>query len=393
MAECPRCGRPLAISIRGPGEIETGPCDCALTESEIRGILERPPDRRTTIEAADDGGLRIPDGGDGLTFPAEHVQAILDGSKRVTVRYKLAADRRPDPGGSLTLLDEDGEQFAHTSVEWTGTMTARTYVRDDWTDHRNYRTVGQLLSELRQHYPDAELAPSSELTVIKFCDVLPIYNYQYDTRSPPDDLRADGGSDPSRPAARIRTARKKLRIALDDVDDHAAAASIRMGLDATHDALDDLGEPAVIDPTDPQSVPRTDGGPLDVSQGLLIELDSEWHHSTSFDGRTHETACGLETSDAPWTIRRPPADPDGERCDQCFPTPVTNGGRDYDAGEAMFPDLSDNPSDSLPDGVSCPEYYKSCSQSWSYCPWCGTGLPTIDDDLATDGDGSGGDDR
>lgn len=66
-------------------------------------------------------------------------------------------------------------------------------------------------------------------------------------------------------------------------------------------------------------------GVLDVSQGLLIQLDGRWHHSVEYDGHVHECACGREASDAPWTIRRPPDDPDGPRCSECFPEPVTDG--------------------------------------------------------------------
>lgn len=67
--------------------------------------------------------------------------------------------------------------------------------------------------------------------------------------------------DPKAATSRLRCARKQLRLALQDVDDHAASASIRMALDATHDALDDLGEPAVLDESNQAHPPITDGGP------------------------------------------------------------------------------------------------------------------------------------
>lgn len=76
--------------------------------------------------------------------------------------------------------------------------------------------------------------------------------------------------------------------------------------------------------TDPRV--RADGGVIDVGRGILIELDGEWHHSVNFDGDGHVTSCGKRSESPPWTTELPPADPDGPRCDDCFPTGEADGG-------------------------------------------------------------------
>ena len=43
----------------------------------------------------------------------------------------------------------------------------------------------------------------------------------------------------------------------------------------------------------------------------------------------------------------------------------------FDWNTDMFPDLSDNPSDSLPSGGWKCSCERMCSPKWNYCPWCG----------------------
>lgn len=74
-----------------------------------------------------------------------------------------------------------------------------------------------------------------------------------------------------------------------------------------------------------------DGGTLNVSDGLLIKIDGLWHHSVDFNGYEHKTSCGLECDQSPWDVRFSPADPDGDRCPECFPEAIRDGGdRDAD---------------------------------------------------------------
>lgn len=77
---------------------------------------------------------------------------------------------------------------------------------------------------------------------------------------------------------------------------------------------------------------------LNVTHGLLIQVDGTWHHSEEFDGETYHTACGL-TVEEPWTVRRPPASPDGGVCGDCFPQPGSAGDeRSTDGGEEVATD-------------------------------------------------------
>lgn len=136
-----------------------------------------------------------------LTFSGEHIQPIIDGEKRVTARYALEDDRTPRPGESFALVDESGERFADATVDWISPdMTVRQFAEEGWSDHQSYRNVGAFLDQLERYYPDASLAPDTELTVIRFTDVTAVYGYGRQPREPPEEYRADGGQQTAPPA-------------------------------------------------------------------------------------------------------------------------------------------------------------------------------------------------
>lgn len=112
------------------------------------------------------------------------------------------------------------------------------------------------------------------------------------------------------------TTQREVRAALDELE-HVLAAE-------PHVNYDDEPE------DEPQPVRADGGATLDVSQGTIIHLDGEWHHSTEFDGYEHTTACGLQEDDpSAWQIRLPPANPDGPRCEECFPAVAPDGGFEH----------------------------------------------------------------
>jgi hypothetical protein len=105
-----------------------------------------------------------------LPFASEHIDAILDGRKWVTIR--VDPDEAIRPGDLLELIEaESGEPFAAAKTTRVARAPADWIARQEWDGHRNYRTVGQLLNHLREYYPDADLSPQRELTLVVFENV------------------------------------------------------------------------------------------------------------------------------------------------------------------------------------------------------------------------------
>lgn len=109
-----------------------------------------------------------------LKFAEEHVEPILEGEKYQTLRYDV--DEEINAGDRLELLEaESGEPFARTTVDVTGTVSARWFVEGpNWDGHRSYDTVGELLDELRRYYPDADLGPRAELVLVEWNGITPV---------------------------------------------------------------------------------------------------------------------------------------------------------------------------------------------------------------------------
>lgn len=112
-----------------------------------------------------------------LRFSPEHVDPIKNGDKYVTARYQL--EREFHPGERFNLLDEDGDQFATTRVNWTGELTAVQFFENEFDGHRRYDRLGLFLDDLRGYYPNANLGPESMLTVIAWWpgSVEPAFGY------------------------------------------------------------------------------------------------------------------------------------------------------------------------------------------------------------------------
>lgn len=124
-----------------------------------------------------------------VKFSNEYVEPILDGVKETTARVDLEDHRRPSPGDRLVLLDQDGARIAEATVAWVGSMSARSYVEDDWIDYPQHPTVGAFLDDLRRHYPDAEITPTTELDVLRWTDLVQVVVTEPRTR--PDELREE----------------------------------------------------------------------------------------------------------------------------------------------------------------------------------------------------------
>lgn len=101
-----------------------------------------------------------------ITFDERHVEAIQHGIKRVTFRYDF--DEAVEPGDTVELVTPDGTFIDRATIVETFTLEARAAARAGFSGHRRYATCADLLDELAEYYPGAEIGPVTELTVLVF---------------------------------------------------------------------------------------------------------------------------------------------------------------------------------------------------------------------------------
>lgn len=120
-----------------------------------------------------------------LKFAPEHVDAILDGRKWVTIRVDF--DLEVNNGDRLALVDaERDEVFAHGTISMIGTVTPSWIVDADFEGHRSYETVGELIHHLRRYYPDERITPGRKVKIIEFENIQQAADYDLglDPREP-----------------------------------------------------------------------------------------------------------------------------------------------------------------------------------------------------------------
>lgn len=105
-----------------------------------------------------------------LTFDPIHVEPILAGTKTATLRYDF--ERDVATGDELLFVNAESEAtFARAFVSIFGIVTVRWFVEGPhWEGHRSYQSTEELLEELAEYYPDADLGPRTELTLIRWTD-------------------------------------------------------------------------------------------------------------------------------------------------------------------------------------------------------------------------------
>ncbi|WP_135302615.1 ASCH domain-containing protein [Haloarcula amylovorans] len=101
-----------------------------------------------------------------IAFADEHVDAIMDGEKTVTVRYDF--DHEFDAGDIAELTTEDGEPFTRSTIQSQFELRADWISFADFAGHQTYKTTGELLDKLSEYYPDADILPGTVLDVVVF---------------------------------------------------------------------------------------------------------------------------------------------------------------------------------------------------------------------------------
>lgn len=176
--ECPECDYVAATSPHVKPLTSCPACEIGLEEADDRDAHRCPGTAAdiviTTagedceycgdVELATDGGQDT--GLVDIAFDDHHVEPILEGEKTVTIRY----DFEHDLGAleQVRLVDEGGDLFAIARVTTQFESRADWVSFADFAGHERYLTTGDLLGELEEYYPDAEIAPGTVLDVIAF---------------------------------------------------------------------------------------------------------------------------------------------------------------------------------------------------------------------------------
>ena len=90
-----------------------------------------------------------------LAFADEHVPNVLDRTKTATIRLDL--DSRIQLGRSVTFVDDDGDRFATAVIHDRGYERLSVLARQGVEGHRSYDTPVDLVSEMRDYYPDRRI--------------------------------------------------------------------------------------------------------------------------------------------------------------------------------------------------------------------------------------------
>lgn len=108
-----------------------------------------------------------------LRFDPEYVGPVIRGEKNATMRHGL--DRELSPGQSVSLRDEDGDQFGTAEVAWVADMSVEdaSNVDLDWGHEGDYAgsKAEFLSSRMRELYDDDTIAPDTYVTVVVFGSV------------------------------------------------------------------------------------------------------------------------------------------------------------------------------------------------------------------------------
>jgi len=100
-----------------------------------------------------------------LKFDCDHVPALVDGSKTLTLRHDLDFD--PEPGDRLQFATRRGV-IGHAELVDVEQLTVAAAAERDFDGHRTYGSLDAVLAELREYYPDATIGPETLLTALRF---------------------------------------------------------------------------------------------------------------------------------------------------------------------------------------------------------------------------------
>lgn len=106
-----------------------------------------------------------------LKFNTEHQAAILNGTKRATLRFEPDRDL-PMIGHPFKLVTETGSWIATSVCRDRGYESIDWIVRLGIEGHRDYSSVDECITHLQRYYPGAEMDAETCLEIVYWGDLL-----------------------------------------------------------------------------------------------------------------------------------------------------------------------------------------------------------------------------
>lgn len=113
-----------------------------------------------------------------IKFSWGHRHPILDGEKTLTVRHRW--DQPLSEGDVLLMETPDELPFANARVEAVDEMTAFDFVAAEPEGHKTYPSVEGFLTEMGAYYPEADLTPNTDLTLIRWSGAASIEEWRWE---------------------------------------------------------------------------------------------------------------------------------------------------------------------------------------------------------------------
>lgn len=98
-------------------------------------------------------------------FEASVAEHVLSGD--VDTTWRVDDERTPEPGDTLSLCYEDGDEFAQAEVVWVKETTFGRLTEEDKRGHESYEDMDTLLETFKAFY-DEDIRKTTRVRVIKF---------------------------------------------------------------------------------------------------------------------------------------------------------------------------------------------------------------------------------
>jgi len=104
-----------------------------------------------------------------MKFDDSLITPLLKNNKKTT--WRLLSDTAVselEPGNRFYALDTDGNKHAELEVKWIK-LTKISFITDeDQYYHKKYSSVGEIVEEMREYYPDEDITVGTSIAVIRF---------------------------------------------------------------------------------------------------------------------------------------------------------------------------------------------------------------------------------
>lgn len=106
-----------------------------------------------------------------VKFNSELLDDVLSGEKKTTWRVwekDWEKSKLTDPGQFFTVQSANGDKVGLAQVKWIKRTTIGLLTQEDKKYHEEFSDVESIIEELSRYYPDKNITPSTQITVIRF---------------------------------------------------------------------------------------------------------------------------------------------------------------------------------------------------------------------------------